>query len=202
MSFGNHQSLDGFSSSNRTYRHCGFFMKRIDNTFTEEGRIRFEPPKNPFKVVLVEPEIPLNTGSIARLCVATSSILVIAGEPSFSLDSSDVKRAGVDYWDHLKFERYNSFDEYVSKNLDSRLFFFSAKAKTPYTHCDFRCGDSLIFGKESTGLPPEILNKYRDNLFGIPTTDRVRSLNLSNAVSIVLYEALRRNGFFEKVYIS
>jgi len=177
-------------------------MKRIDNTFTEDGRIRFEPPENPFRIILIEPEIPLNTGSIARLCVATSSVLVIIGRPAFSLDSSDVKRAGVDYWDYLQLERYDSLDEYIVRNPNSSLFFFSAKAKASYTMCDFRCGDSLIFGKESTGLSLEILNKYRDNLFGIPTTDKVRSLNLSNAVSIVLYEALRRNGFFEKVYIS
>ncbi len=172
-------------------------MKRIDRTFCEEMRLRFSPPKNPFKILLVEPEIPLNTGSIARLCAATGSELVIIGEPSFSLSSSELKRAGVDYWEYVNFKQYKDIDEYLESNRKDSLYFFSSKANRSYLECNFMEGDSLIFGKESTGLPDNIIERYKDRLFAIPTVEKIRSINLSNAVAIVLYEALRQCGFLK-----
>ncbi len=174
-------------------------MKR---TFTEEMRLRFEPLKNSLRVVLVEPEIPLNTGSIARLCAATGSKLILIGEPSFSLSSSDLRRAGVDYWEYVSFERYSSLDDYLTKNPESKIHLFSARGKRSYLECEFQEGDSLIFGKEGTGLPEEIIEKYSDRLFAIPSIEKIRSINLSNAVAIVLYEALRKIGCFNKTYFS
>jgi tRNA (cytidine/uridine-2'-O-)-methyltransferase len=174
---------------------------KISSTFTEEMRLRFEPAENPFKILLVEPEIPLNTGSIARLCAATGSKLIIIGEPSFKLNSSELLRAGVDYWDFVKFERYQSLNEYLEQNKESNLFFFSAKGRKSYLECDVKAGDSLIFGKESVGLPDEIIYKYYDRLFAIPTVSNIRSLNLSNAVAIVLYEALRKSGLLNNIKI-
>ncbi|MCX7959129.1 MAG: tRNA (cytidine(34)-2'-O)-methyltransferase [Deltaproteobacteria bacterium] len=177
-------------------------MQRIDRTFTEKMRLRFQKPDNPFRVVLVEPEIPLNTGSIARLCAATGSRLVIAGNPSFSLNSADLKRAGVDYWEYVKFEQYSSLDEYIKKNTESGIFLFSAKADKSYLECDFKPGASLVFGKESTGLPDDIITKYKNRLFAIPTIENIRSINLSNAAAIIIYEALRKTGFLNKVCLS
>lgn len=173
---------------------------RIDKTFTENMRLRFERPIEPFKILLVEPEIPLNTGSVARLCAATGSKLVIIGKPSFSLDSSQLKRAGVDYWDFVEFEQYESIDEFIEKSGDSNIYFFSAKAKRCYLDCDFKIGDALVFGKESVGLPEELMEKFEDRLFAIPTVENIRSINLSNAVAIVLYEALRKSGCLRNTF--
>ncbi len=172
----------------------------MKNTFTEEMRLHFEPLEKPFNVVLVEPEIPLNTGSIARLCAATGSNLIIIGKTGFSLKSSELKRAGVDYWQHVKFMRYQSIDDYIRDYPDSHLYLFSSRAKIPYIDCNFQSGDSLVFGKESTGLSDEILNRFKERLYAIPTVSGIRSLNLSNAVSIVLYEALKKNDAFKRLY--
>ncbi len=173
---------------------------RIDKTFTEEMRLRFERPQKPFRILLVEPEIPLNTGSVARLCAATGSKLVIIGKPSFSLESSDLKRAGVDYWEFVELEQYESIDEFIEKSGDSNIFFFSAKGEKSYLNCDFKMGDALVFGRESTGLTKEITDRFINRLFAIPTVENIRSINLSNAVSIVLYEALRKSGCLKNTF--
>lgn len=143
-------------------------------------------------IVLVEPEIPPNTGNIARLCVATNSRLIIAGKPSFSFEDKYLKRAGLDYWDYLNFLIIDSVQE-IFENIDlERIFLFSTKVKKFYTEGNYKSGSYLIFGKESLGLDESLIVKYFDNCYTIPMWGKVRSLNLSSAVSIVTYEALKK----------
>ncbi len=161
-------------------RHKKFIMKFYDD-------------KNSIlNIVLVEPEIPPNTGNIARLCVATNSRLIIAGEPSFSLENKYLKRAGLDYWEYLNFLKIDSVYEIFEKIEPERIFLFSTKVKKSYTMGDYKFGSYLIFGKESRGLDEALLVKYFENCYTIPMWGKVRSLNLSSAVSIVTYEALKK----------
>ena len=143
-------------------------------------------------IVLVEPEIPPNTGNIARLCVATNSRLIIAGKPSFSFEDKYLKRAGLDYWEYLNLLTIDSVDEIFKTVELERIFLFTTKVKKIYTECDFKRSSYLIFGKESLGLDESLIVKYYDNCYTIPMWGKVRSLNLSSAVSIVTYEALKR----------
>lgn len=153
----------------------------------------------PFRVVLVEPEIPPNTGAVARTCVATSSPLHLVGPLGFDISDHAVRRAGLDYWPLLDLHRHDDFDEFAAEFPDARPTFFSANARRSYFDSSNResapaPGDALIFGRESVGLPEELLERRPDRVFAIPTAGGVRSLNLSNAVSIALYEALRASG--------
>lgn len=157
-------------------------------------RLRAPVPERPFRLVLVEPEIPQNTGNIGRLAVATGSPLHLVGRLGFRLDEHAVRRAGLDYWPLVQLSQHLDLAHFQHAHPEPRLRLFSASARRSYLDADFRPGDALVFGKESVGLDPEIVARHEDSVFGIPTFGPVRSLNLANAVAIVLYEALRQTG--------
>jgi len=170
----------------------------VPRTTDATPRLRAHPLAPPFHVVLVEPEIPPNTGNVARLCAATASPLHLVGRLGFRIDEHAVRRAGVDYW-HLVDVRTHvdvaHFDHaFAQESPSGRAFYFSAIAARSYLDADFRAGDALVFGKESVGLPEELLAAHPEQVYGIPTLGPVRSLNLANAASIVMYEALRKAG--------
>jgi tRNA (cytidine/uridine-2'-O-)-methyltransferase len=154
-------------------------------------KLRAPPVASPFHVVLVEPEIPPNTGAVARTCGATQSPLHLIGPLGFRIDEQAVRRAGVDYWDLVEIHRHESFESFEESQPGRRIHFFSASSSRSYLEAAFEPGDALVFGKESVGLPLDLLQD-RQNVWAIPTIGAVRSLNLSNAVAIVLYEALRQ----------
>jgi tRNA (cytidine/uridine-2'-O-)-methyltransferase len=148
-----------------------------------------------FHIALVEPEIPYNTGNIARTCAVTGATLHLVGPLGFSIEDRYLKRAGLDYWDQVNVHLYDSFAELEAALSGRRFFCATTKADRSYTAFRYKEGDVLVFGKETAGLPREILEKYRDTNIRIPMRSDTRSLNLSNAVAIVVYEALRQNGF-------
>lgn len=154
-------------------------------------KLRVPPLEKPFHVVLVEPEIPQNTGSIARLCAATQSHLHLCGRLGFRIDEKSVRRAGVDYWHLVQLHVHPDFGTFELKHPGARVHLLSANGGRSYLDAEFRPGDALVFGKESVGLPRSLLERFPSSTWGIPTAGPVRSLNLSNAASIVLYEALR-----------
>lgn len=149
--------------------------------------------------MLYQPEIPANTGNIGRTCVATGTVLHLIEPLGFRLTGKELRRAGMDYWEHLDVRRYINFEEFAVKNLagnpDAKIWMATTKAKKAYTQAQFGADDFIMFGKESAGIPEEILVDYEDTCIRIPMLDRIRSLNLSNSVSIVLYEALRQQDF-------
>ena len=148
-----------------------------------------------FHIVLIEPEIPPNTGNIARLCGATGTTLHLVGQLGFSLDDKHLKRAGLDYWDAVDIRRWESFDELQRNFPSARYWYTSKKAARVYTDVTYQPGDFLVFGKETLGLPEDLLAGNPDNAIRIPIfSPIVRSLNLSTATGIVLYEALRQTG--------
>jgi tRNA (cytidine/uridine-2'-O-)-methyltransferase len=149
---------------------------------------------------LVEPEIPQNTGAVARTCAATQTPLHLVGALGFRLDEQAVRRAGLDYWHLVDIRRHQSFEAFEKSHAGGRIHFFSAGASRSYLDSEFRPGDALVFGRESVGLPPEILCK-RELVWAIPTLGPVRSLNLSNAVAIVLYEALRQCAALKDTFV-
>lgn len=146
------------------------------------------------KIVLVDPRIPPNTGNIARLCAANDLELHLAGKIGFNMDDKTLKRAGLDYWEHVKLTVHKSFDSFIAEQKDvSRIFFFSKSGKKSFFEVDFKDNDVLVFGPEDKGLSNEITSKYPDQLVKIPMqTNNVRSLNLSSAVAIATYEAIRQ----------
>ena len=146
-------------------------------------------------IILHQPEIPQNTGNIGRTCVATGSSLHLIEPLGFRLDEKAIKRAGMDYWQHLDVHRYMNFAEFKEKNPDAKIWMATTKAKHTYTEVEFGPNDFIMFGKESAGIPEEILVDYEDTCIRIPMLPEIRSLNLSNSVAIVLYEALRQTGF-------
>ncbi|MNH90496.1 tRNA (cytidine(34)-2'-O)-methyltransferase [compost metagenome] len=148
-----------------------------------------------FHIVLVEPEIPANTGNISRTCAATSTYLHLVRPLGFQTDDRTLKRAGLDYWDSVLLEYHDSFQELQEKYAQHRFFYASTKATKRYSDFSFQDGDFFVFGKETKGLPMEILEQNPDTLMRMPMTDAVRSLNLSNSAAIVVYEALRQTGF-------
>ncbi len=142
-------------------------------------------------VVLVEPEIPPNTGNVARLCAATNSTLHLIGPLGFRLDDRQLKRAGMDYWAHVTWKYWNSWDEFLPAS--GRLWLVENKTDRLYTDVAYRPDDYLVFGRETAGLPAKLLESYRDCIIAIPQFNpKARSLNLANCVAIVLYEALRQ----------
>ncbi len=146
-------------------------------------------------IVLVEPEIPPNTGSIARLCGATNTVLHLVHPLGFSTDDRHLKRAGLDYWPHVMIEHWSGLEEFLESQDERRLYFFTTKTRRPYTEAAFRRGDMLVFGRETRGLPEEILALYQDRCYTIPMENpHIRSLNLAMSAGIVLYEALRQIG--------
>lgn len=149
-----------------------------------------------FHIVLVEPEIPANTGNISRTCAATGTHLHLVRPLGFDTDDKTLKRAGLDYWHSVKLEYHDSFQEVLDRyGKEHRFFFATTKARKIYTDYEFRDGDFFVFGKETKGLPEELLGRYPETLMRMPMTDAVRSLNLSNSAAIILYEGLRQTGF-------
>ncbi|HEX7057493.1 MAG TPA: tRNA (uridine(34)/cytosine(34)/5-carboxymethylaminomethyluridine(34)-2'-O)-methyltransferase TrmL [Bacilli bacterium] len=148
-----------------------------------------------FHIVLVEPEIPSNTGNIARTCAATGTTLNLVRPLGFSTDDKYLKRSGLDYWPLVDVRYYDSFAEVTERFAGSRFFCATTKAKTHYSDFSYRDGDVFVFGKETAGLPAAILQTYRDTLIRLPMGQAIRSLNLANSAAIIVYEALRQTGF-------
>lgn len=146
-------------------------------------------------IVLYQPEIPANTGNIGRTCVATGTILHLIEPLGFRLDEKSIQRAGMDYWKELDVRRYMNFEEFLDKNPGAKIYMATTKAKNLYSQVSFGENDYLMFGKESAGIPEEILVNYEEDCIRIPMLDSIRSLNLSNSVAIVLYEAYRQQNF-------
>ena len=146
-------------------------------------------------IVLLEPEIPANTGNIGRSCVATGSKLHLIEPLGFRLTEEALKRAGMDYWPQLDYARYINYRDYKEKNPGVRVFMATTKAKRRYTEVEYRPEDHIMFGKESAGIPEELLVENEEYCIRIPMLPDIRSLNLSNAVNIVLFEALRQLDF-------
>ena len=154
------------------------------------------------KIVLHQPEIPANTGNIGRTCVATNSALHLIEPLGFRLNEKEIKRAGMDYWEKLDVFRHMNYDTFLEayredlkQHPEAKIWYATTKAERAYTEADFGPEDYIMFGKESAGIPEEILVENRDRCIRIPMLPAIRSLNLSNSVAIVLYEALRQNEF-------
>lgn len=148
-----------------------------------------------FNIVLHEPEIPANTGNIGRTCVATGAKLHLIGPLGFSLDEKQLKRAGLDYWKDLDVTVYDNFDDFINKNPNAKIYMATTKAVHVYSDVQYEPDCFIMFGKESAGIPEEILLQHKDTSIRIPMIGDIRSLNLSNSVAIVLYEAVRQNNF-------
>ncbi len=150
--------------------------------------------KSKYNIVLFEPEIPQNTGNIARLCACTGARLFLVGRLGFSLSDKYLKRSGLDYWESVEIIKYDNLDLLKSDYKDSNFYYLTTKSKNIYTERKFKEGDFFIFGPETRGIPENILNENKEMSITIPMKEGQRSLNLSNSVSIVLYEAIRQNG--------
>ena len=148
-----------------------------------------------FHIVLVEPEIPANTGNISRTCAATDTILHLVRPLGFNTDDKTLKRAGLDYWHSVQIMYHDSFQEVRDLYPDGRFFYASTRATKLYTDFRFQDGDFFVFGKETKGLPQALIDENLETCIKLPMTDNVRSLNLSNSVAIVIYEAFRQNEF-------
>lgn len=146
-------------------------------------------------IVLHEPEIPQNTGNIARTCAATGASLHLIRPMGFTVDDKKLKRAGLDYWDKLDITYYDGLDDFFSKNPSARIFYFTTKGKHLYTEIAYPSEVYIMFGKESAGLPEELLFQNPDQAVRIPMREHLRSLNLSNSVAIAVFEILRQHGF-------
>ncbi len=148
-----------------------------------------------FNIVLLEPEIPHNTGAIGRTCVATNSKLHLIKPLGFNLDEKAVKRSGLDYWDDLDLTVYENYQDFLDKNPNARVFMATTKAEKTYADVEYSENDFILFGKESKGIPEEILAVNKDLCIRIPMIEKHRSLNLANSASIIVYEALRQTNF-------
>jgi tRNA (cytidine/uridine-2'-O-)-methyltransferase len=146
-------------------------------------------------IVLYEPEIPANTGNIGRTCVATGTRLHLIEPLGFRLDEKSLRRAGMDYWPKLDVTRYLNYEDFLEKNPGAKIYMATTKAQKVYTEVSYEPDCYIMFGKESAGIPEEILKEHPDTAVRIPMLDEIRSLNLGNSVAIMLYEALRQNGF-------
>ena len=146
-------------------------------------------------IVLFEPEIPANTGNIGRTCVATGTRLHLIEPLGFRLNEKSVKRAGMDYWEYLDVTRYINYEDFLAKNPGAKIYMASTKAPRCYTEVQYEPDCYIMFGKESGGIPEEILLENQETAVRIPMMEEIRSLNLGNSVAIVLYEALRQNQF-------
>ncbi len=150
--------------------------------------------KSKFNIVLYEPEIPQNTGNIVRLCACSGSDLFLVGKLGFSLSDKYLKRAGLDYWNDVNIKKYENLQFLIADFPDSKFYYLTTKSKKIYTDIKFNSGDFLVFGPETRGIPETILNANSEYAVTIPMKEGQRSLNLSNSVAIVLYEAIRQNG--------
>jgi len=149
-----------------------------------------------FNIVLIEPEIPQNTGNIARTCACTGAALHLVKPFKFEITDKNLKRAGLDYWDKVRVMYYDSVADFLMQNKGAEMFFIETGTKKRYTDVSYPHNAFIVFGQETKGLPAELLAQFPDRVLTIPMNGAVRSLNLSNAAAIVLYEALRQNGFF------
>lgn len=150
-----------------------------------------------FNIVLVEPEIPQNTGNIARTCAATGARLHLVKPMGFEIDDKKLKRAGLDYWHMLDITYYDNIDDFFNKNPDGNFYYASTKSLYRHSDVSFKDGDYILFGKETKGLDEALLKDNKDKCIRIPMMEGARSLNLSNSVAIVIYEALRQNNYFD-----
>ncbi len=148
-----------------------------------------------FHIVLHEPEIPENTGNIGRTCVAAGAVLHLIDPLGFRLNEKHIRRAGMDYWDRLDVRRYIDYGDFRERNPGARVWMATTKAERAYTEADFRDGDYIMFGRESAGIPEEILTANREYCVRVPMRPEIRSLNLASSAAVVLYEALRQAGF-------
>ena len=146
-------------------------------------------------IVLFEPEIPANTGNIGRTCVATNTRLHLIEPLGFRLNEKNLKRAGMDYWNDLDVTTYINYEDFLEKNPGAKIYMATTKASYVYTEVHYEPDCYIMFGKESAGIPEEILVDHKDDCIRIPMVGDIRSLNLGNSVAVVLYEALRQNGF-------
>jgi tRNA (cytidine/uridine-2'-O-)-methyltransferase len=146
-------------------------------------------------IILLEPEIPANTGNIGRTCVATGTKLHLIEPMGFNLSEKEIRRAGLDYWKDLDLAVYASYQDFLEKNPNAKIYMATTKAQKIYTHAKFEPDCFLMFGKESAGIPEELLLSNKENTIRIPMVGDIRSLNLANSVAVVLYEALRQNNF-------
>jgi tRNA (cytidine/uridine-2'-O-)-methyltransferase len=174
-------------------------MKSSDTSVNSEsilnGSPRFQELSQGslFKIALIEPEIPQNTGNIGRTCVGTRSELHIVGKTGFDITDKNLKRAGLDYWQHLPWKHHESFADWQKQLADPRrVFYFSTKAKQSYFEAEFQQGDVFVFGKETKGLDEDLLRRNEDRVLKIPILGPIRSLNVATAVTVVLYEAIRQ----------
>jgi tRNA (cytidine/uridine-2'-O-)-methyltransferase len=149
----------------------------------------------PFNIVLHEPEMPGNTGNIGRTCVACGARLHLIEPLGFRIDEKAVKRAGLDYWDKLDVTVYDDMDDFMAKNPNAKMYYATTKGQNKYSDVKFEPGAYIMFGKESAGIPEEILVKHPGEAIRIPMLPDIRSLNLSNSAAIVLYEAMRQYDF-------
>lgn len=150
---------------------------------------------NSINIVLLEPEIPQNTGNIARTCAATGAALHLIRPLGFEIDDKKLKRAGLDYWNELNITYYDNLTDFLIKNPNAEIFYYSTKAPRAYTEIYYPRPVFLMFGKETKGLPEELLESHLDHTVRIPMRDHLRSLNLSNSVAVGVYEVLRQHGF-------
>ena len=165
----------------------------MKHAHSRKADFEFRWPSNPLNVVLVHPEIPPNTGNIARLCAATGTRLHLVEPLGFAITNAQLRRAGLDYWDSVRVQVHPSWQACLQALGSARLFFYSTGSAHRYDQVGYQPGDALVFGCETRGLPDEILDAHADSVLGIPIrTEHVRSLNLSSAVAIVAYEALRQ----------
>ena len=146
-------------------------------------------------IVMHEPEIPANTGNIGRTCCAAGVKLHLIKPLGFRLDEKSVKRAGLDYWEHLEYEVYEDYEDFLLKNPEAKIYYATTKAPYIYSEVQYESDCFIMFGKESAGIPEDILYENQETCVRIPMNPKIRSLNLSNSVAIVLYEALRQNRF-------
>lgn len=149
-------------------------------------------------IVLYQPQIPANTGNIARSCAATDTMLHLIHPLGFSTDDKHLKRAGLDYWEHVKIRYYDSIDDFFDKNAGGDFYLVTKFGEKPHSSFDYSNQDKeifFIFGRETTGLPKELIEEHNDRCLRLPMTDKVRSLNLSNTAAILIYEALRQQNY-------
>ena len=164
-----------------------------DKNAPGESPARFFTTMN---IVLINPEIPFNTGNIGRTCVATGTHLHLVGRLGFKIADKEIRRSGLDYWPKLRWTRHNTFEDFLAHaGPAADLIFFSTKGQTSFWQAKYTPDSYLVFGSESSGFPPEIYEKYAGRLFRIPVTGDVRSLNLSSSAAVALFEALRSTGW-------
>jgi tRNA (cytidine/uridine-2'-O-)-methyltransferase len=165
-------------------------------------KLRLRRPDPGFHVVLVEPEIPQNTGNVARLCAATGSRLHLVGRLGFRTDEKSVRRAGLDYWHLVRVDEHPDLESCLEAVGDRRPLLFTANSDRDFRSAPYRAGGALVFGKESDGLPPDLLAEHKERTFTIPTAaDSVRSLNLANGVAVVVYQGLGAIGALDDTLV-